>query len=77
MTSEENSSHSSNIPLKQAHEIGWALVELQEQIRKLTQEVAQVRDPLHKTISNKAMMLALLTSNNLPPIKALIMRNED
>jgi len=42
MISEGKSSHSLNIPLKQPHEIGRALVELQEQIRKLTQEVAQV-----------------------------------
>jgi len=43
MTSEGNPSHSWNIPIKQAHEIGRALVQLQEQMRKLTQEVAQVR----------------------------------
>jgi len=44
MTSEGNPSHSLNIPLEQAHEICRTIVELQEQMRKLTQEVAQVRE---------------------------------
>jgi len=44
MTSNHSPSQFANIPLKQANEIGGALVELQEQIRKLTQEVAWVRE---------------------------------
>jgi len=44
MTSEANPCHSLNIPLEQAYEIGRALIELQEQIRQLTQEVAQVTE---------------------------------
>jgi len=44
MTSEGNPSQSSNIRFEQVHEIGRALVKLPEQMRKLTHDVAQVRE---------------------------------
>jgi len=43
MTNEGNASHSKRIPLEQAYDIGRVLIDLKEQIRKLTQEVRLVR----------------------------------
>ena len=42
MADEGDASHSKSIPPKQAHDIGRALAELQEQLRKLTKEAEQV-----------------------------------
>jgi len=66
MNSEGNPSHSSNIHLEQAHEIGRALIRLQEQ-----------GNPPYETLIGEAIMVALLTSNTLPPMKTLIMRKGD
>ena len=44
ITNEGNPSHFLNIPLEQTHEIGRANVKLQEQMRMLTQKVAQVKE---------------------------------
>jgi len=44
MIVEGDPSHFSSISLEQAHEFGRALVDLQDQMRKLTQKVAHVRD---------------------------------
>ena len=39
MASEGDASHSKSIPPEQPHEIGNAHVDIQEQVRKVTQEV--------------------------------------
>ena len=43
MIGEGNGSHSKSIPPKYDHDIGRALVDLLQQMRKLTQEVEQLR----------------------------------
>ena len=44
MVNEGDAFQSKDIPHKQAHEIGRALVELQEQAKELTKEFEQVRE---------------------------------
>ena len=63
MASEADASHSKSILPKQAHEIGRALVEIEEQVKKPTQDVEQVRG------TDEAMMLVLLTSHTLHLMK--------
>jgi len=44
MAGKRNVFYSKSIPPEHAYDIGRALVELQEQMRKLTQEVGQIRE---------------------------------
>jgi len=50
MTIEGNPSHSSNIPLEQAHKIGTTLLKLQKKMKKLTQEAVYSTNPLSTSL---------------------------
>jgi len=48
MVSNGDASHPKNIPPDKAYDTGRALVELQEQVRKLTHEVGQVKNSVQQ-----------------------------
>ena len=54
-----------------------AIVNLQEQLRKLTKDIKQVRDLHNETLIVEALMSVPLTSHTLPLVKTLIMRKEE